>query len=245
MTPSEKYSGTISARPTEAASPKTTREKRMLGCSELTYSFTADAPPDEFFVNIRHDRGGAPCPAIQAYAILPSKRTGWAWASVVWALLGCSPIRVPPPPAAEPSAIGRTLTRGDAVADIDTLMRTLEDVHPDLYAERPRDSVAAARQRIVASLPPSMTRADLWLRLAPILASLGDGHTNIAMPSDEFPRGALVFPPSVVQDDAGHLVVVAAFSQGAPIQRGDRIVSLNGKDADSLVRAWTAEVSGE
>jgi hypothetical protein len=125
-------------------------------------------------------------------------------------------------------------------------MRILEHVHPDLYAERPRDSVAAAVHRIVASLPASMSRADLWLRLAPVLASLGDGHTGIALPSEEFAHnGGLVFPPSVVQDDAGHVVVVAAFSRGAPIERGDRIISVNGLNADSLLRAWTGEVSGE
>jgi hypothetical protein len=92
-----------------------------------------------------------------------------------------------------------------------------------------------------------MSRGELWLRLAPLVASFGDGHTSIYMPAEEFARmgSTLTFPPSVVEDDAEHLVVSAPFTRDAPIERGDRIVSLNGMSADSLVRAWTGEVSGE
>jgi len=199
------------------------------------------------FANCRRDRDGATRPAIQAYAVPRAKRTRWGWAGVTAGLIACSPIHVPPPPAVPQSAVGSTITRADALADLDTLMRTLEDVHPDLYAERPRDSVAVAKAHVVAGLPPSMTRAELWLRLAPLLASFGDGHTSVYMPAEEFARlgSTLTFPPSVVEDDAEHLVVSVPFTLGAPIERGDRILTLNGMSADSLVRAWTGEVSGE
>jgi C-terminal processing protease CtpA/Prc len=147
------------------------------------------------------------------------------------------------------STIGSTITRANAMADVDTMMRTLEDVHPDLYAERSRESVAAERERLVAALPPSMSRGELWQRLAPLVASFGDGHTSVYLPGEEAARmqsaGALVFPPSVVQDDGGHLVISAPIVRDAAIEAGDRVMSVNQMSADSLVRAWTAEVSGE
>ena len=162
-------------------------------------------------------------------------------------LAACSPIRVPPPPNAAPAAIGRSLSRDDAIADLDVLMHTLEDVHPDLYANRPRDSVSSARARLVATMPPSLSRAELWTRLAPFVAAFGDGHTSVALPRDEAQRlqaaGALVFPPSVAMDDAGRIVVSAPIVHA--VDAGDRLLSVNGKSADSLVRAWMAEVSGE
>jgi C-terminal processing protease CtpA/Prc len=199
------------------------------------------------YAKCRHDRPGPTGPATEAYAFRPAKRTRWRWTGIAAAGLACSPIRIPPSPAVPQSAIGSTITRADALADIDTMMRTLEDVHPDLYAERSRESVAAARERLVAALPASMARAELWLRLAPLVASFGDGHTSVYMPAEEFARmgSTLTFPPSVVEDDAEHLVVSVPFTRDAPIERGDRIISLNGMSADSLVRAWTAEVSGE
>lgn len=159
------------------------------------------------------------------------------------------PWHVPPSPATPASAIGRPISRAEALADLDTLLRTFEDVHPNLYINRPRDSVAADRQRVVASMPATMTRAELWARLAPLAASFGDGHTSVYLPREEVARmqsaGAPLFPPSVVQDDAGHLIVSAPLARSAGIQAGDRIVSLNGLSADSLVGAWTAEISGE
>ncbi len=127
------------------------------------------------------------------------------------------------------------------------MMRTLEDVHPDLYAERSRESVVAARERLVAALPPSMTRGELWLRLAPLVASFGDGHTGVYSPAKSWRAcsdRALVFPPSVVEDNADHLVDLGASARQAPSSRqSDRIAQRD--DADSLVRAWTDEVSGE
>jgi len=161
----------------------------------------------------------------------------------------CSPIRVPPLPNAAPAAIGRTLNRDEAIADLDVLMRTLEDVHPDLYANRPRDSVSSARARLVATMPPALSRAELWTRLAPFVAAFGDGHTSVALPREEAQRlqqaGALVFPPSVAMDDAGRIVVSAPIVRDAGVDAGDRLTSVNGKNADSLVHAWMTEMSGE
>ncbi len=201
------------------------------------------------YAKCRYERPGPTGPVTEAYAIRRAKRTRWRWTGIAAAGLACSPIRIPPSPAVPQSAIGSTITRADAMADVDTMMRTLEDVHPDLYAERSRAAVAAERERIVAALPPSMTRGELWLRLAPLVASFGDGHTSVYLPGEEAARmqsaGALVFPPSVVQNDDGHLVISVPIVRDASIDAGDRVVSLNRMGADSLVRAWTAEVSGE
>ncbi len=116
--------------------------------------------------------------------------------------------------------IGRTLTHDDALADIEVLIHTLEDVHPNLYANRPRDSVSVGRARLVAGLPPSLSRSELWIRLAPFVAAFGDGHTNLALPREEARRlqdgGALVFPPSVVVNDAENLVVSLPIVRGQP-----------------------------
>ena len=179
----------------------------------------------------------------------PFLRRAIALAIVAAGVASCSPLRVPPPPSAAPAAIGRTLNRDDAIADLDLLMRTLEDVHPDLYANRPRDSVISARARLAATMPPSLSRAELWTRLAPFVAAFGDGHTSIALPREEAQRlqqaGALVFPPSVAMDDAGRIVVSAPIVRDVGVEAGDRLASVNGKNADSLVRAWMTEASGE
>lgn len=165
------------------------------------------------------------------------------------AVAACSAIyREPPHPAQAPGVTGRWISHSAAVADLDTLQHILETVHPNLYASVSRDSIARMRARIERSLPDSIDRIGFWLRIAPMVASLGDGHTSISAPGDELrhlqQEGALVFPPSVGLDDDGHLVVTAPFS-GAALHRGDRIISINGRVADSLLAVYAALMSGE
>ena len=164
-------------------------------------------------------------------------------------LFACSPFREPPFPPVPPGVTGRVVTRADAIADLDAMMRMFEDVHPDLYAVWPRDSAASAHARLVAALPDTMSRIEWWKRLAPFVASFGDGHTNVQYPGEEVRRaqlaGTLVFPPSVALSADGHLVVAAPIGAGPGVSRDDRIVSINGLDADSLVRAWALGESGE
>ncbi|HEV8447194.1 MAG TPA: hypothetical protein VGQ44_10250, partial [Gemmatimonadaceae bacterium] len=101
--------------------------------------------PVMVFTKCRRSRPGSIGAATKAYAFQPAKRTRWRWTWLGAAGLACSPIRIPPTPRASPEVVGTTISRADAIADIDTMMRILEDVHPDLYAERPRDSVSMAR----------------------------------------------------------------------------------------------------
>jgi hypothetical protein len=165
------------------------------------------------------------------------------------ALLACNPLHEPPSPPLPANITGRMMTRADAIADFDAMMKMFVDVHPDLYAIWSRDSAEAAQRRIIAALPESMNRIEWWKRLAPFVASFGDGHTSIQPPGDELraarSAGTLLFPPSVVIDDEHRLIVSAPFAPNIGVSRGDRIVRVNGRDADSLIVAWTARISGE
>jgi len=164
------------------------------------------------------------------------------------AVVGCTVFHVPLSPPLTADATGRLLSRGDARVDLDTLLAILERVHPDLYGAWSRNAVDAERARLVADLPASMTRVEWWLRLAPFVAQFGDGHTAALMPGEELESGALattpVFSPSVVIGGGNHLVVSAPFG-ATGIARGDRVVSVNRMDADSLLVSWSAAFSGE
>jgi len=93
-----------------------------------------------------------------------------------------------------------------------------------------------------------MSRSEWWARLAPLMASLGDGHTLISNPFDEEAEalnGVLVFPADVKLDEDRHFIIAAVHGNRTSIERGDRILSVNGRDADSLLSEWTRERSGD
>jgi hypothetical protein len=84
--------------------------------------------------------------------------------------------RTPPWPRTPPEAIGRAVSRADAIADLKQMMRTFEAVHPNLYAVRSREATSGEREKLEAGLPESMTRVEWWARLSRFVAGFGDGH---------------------------------------------------------------------
>ncbi len=75
------------------------------------------------------------------------------------------------------------INRAQANADIDSAIMWIYETHPDMYAVCPKttfnDSIAAVR----ASLPETMSSRELYVRLAPCIAMLGDGHTSLRFSS--------------------------------------------------------------
>jgi len=148
-----------------------------------------------------------------------------------------------------------TISRAEALDDLDALMRTLQHVHPDPYRFRSREVVQDVRRRLVDNMPASLGRNDLCLRLSELLASLDDGHTSMAcdrLVLDDWQRAAKaspprtqrlrMFPPYMRLDDQQHLIV--GWPNDAPgVERGDRLLRVNGHEVDELLAAWTREWS--
>ena len=65
----------------------------------------------------------------------------------------------------------------DMREDIAFLFRTLEEAHPNLYTTLPKAQLDQQRQALEASLTEPLTRSELFLRLAPLITQLNDGHT--------------------------------------------------------------------
>jgi hypothetical protein len=104
-------------------------------------------------------------------------------------------------------------------------------------------------------MPASLTKSDLCVRFSRVLAVLDDGHTGVAcdnMMMSEWERAShaapaetqrvLRFAPFIRLDDQQHLTV--SWHNGAPgIDPGDRLLMVNGQDADALLTTWASEVS--
>ena len=154
-------------------------------------------------------------------------------------------------PASANGPGGRMVSRADAIADLDALFRTIENIHPNPYWSRSRESVESDRRRLLETLPDAMTREEWWMRLSPLVASLDDGHTLINPPERRSEPGealeiARQFPPrSVGLDDAGHVLVTVTTLATDGLQRGDRILTINGRSMDLLVADWIRETSGD
>ena len=127
------------------------------------------------------------------------------------------------------------LTRSAALEDIAEAFAIIKEVHPDPYTIMAKDRVDFLRSQMESRLADPLERRDLFLNLAPIIASLQDGHTSLRLPSSDFREevGNAAFPVDI-QFDVEKLVVSQDFS-GSQIPVGTEIVAINGYDVKKMV----------
>ena len=143
------------------------------------------------------------------------------------------------------------VSRAALIADLDSMLATIERVHPNPYTVVSRDSVRAARDAIVAQLPDSADADDHRGRRSPASPRCSATATpSVAPPSDEV-LGFMAFGGADVSrsDDRSptrrRSPSRRTCSATRLLRRGDEIVAVNGHRADSLLRVFAAEIGGE
>lgn len=77
----------------------------------------------------------------------------------------------------------QNISREQALSDIDTLLHTLVEVHPNLYGNTAKSSIDSQIAELKADLKESVSTIELYKRLAPIVAQIGDAHTTFSSAS--------------------------------------------------------------
>ena len=150
-----------------------------------------------------------------------------------------------PDPALVVVAPSGLLSRQQVQFDIDALIYTLDQVHPDIFSVCRQADLMRAVNDTKKSLPDSLAITEAYKAMAPLVAMLGDGHTNLSFPAKK------VF----IDDEAPHMpVYVGVASDGtitcqssldSIIPRDAKILSVNGVPASEIIEAMLPYVSGE
>ena len=115
--------------------------------------------------------------------------------------------------------------------DVNVLCKTLEDVHPNLYAAVSQSIIRQERDNIERSLTAPMTRLEFYVLIAPLVSYFMDGHTYIAQPYKEWNQyvnaGGRIFPFAVSFNDTKAFVIRNSSSDSAVVP-GSEILSING-----------------
>jgi len=143
------------------------------------------------------------------------------------------------------------ITKQALQQDIDLVLRTVRDQHPDLGFSTSDAAMTAALEAIGRDLPPSMTRDEAWRQLARLNPLLADGHFAIALTdwradtAAHRAAGGALFPFDVAFDPQGRLVIDAALGGAASPLAGARIVAIDGMPVDTLVASLGSRVHGD
>lgn len=68
------------------------------------------------------------------------------------------------------------------MADFDTLCAKLKCVHSDLYLYQSNEEYESSKAKMKASLTDSISISDFYLKIAPFMANIKDGHSMMLPP---------------------------------------------------------------
>lgn len=157
---------------------------------------------------------------------------------------GSNPLENPDENALKPSPTGR-LSRRQAQFDIAALIYTISEVHPDMFATCGQERLMSAVDSVSRNLPDSLTRAELFMAVAPLVAMIGDGHSCLGFPYwDEQIKVHRRLPVLIDIDTEKYALKVWKCIDGA-IPEGAEVLSINGTGSREMLERMMRYESGE
>lgn len=136
------------------------------------------------------------------------------------------------------------ITKESAKADIDSLIYTISEVHPNMFAVCKQDEFMKMVSDIKQSLPDSLSVWDMYVRLQPLIVRIGDGHTSLIFPFyDLVNENTSRIPVSMAMTPDNKVTVV--FSVDDKIPAESEIVSINGITIEDMFKMMLHYQSGE
>lgn len=174
------------------------------------------------------------------FVVLDSKNDS-AFTQVRWESL--NPFEQPSKSLLKLSPSGK-LSKEQAQFDIDALVHTLNEVHPDMFSVCGMDAFMSMANKIKIELPDSVNRIELYRYLAPLVSFIGDGHTRMLFPkNDLFTKESLRFPLQleINANDSTFTTKLDMFG----IPKNARILTINGVDNKTMIEKMMPYASGE
>jgi hypothetical protein len=121
--------------------------------------------------------------------------------------------------------------------DVDFAYRKLLENHVNPYLYISKVKLERHYKAIRGKLKKPLTRLQFYLLVSELVTALRDGHTAIEFPTayyNEFEKNGYLFPLQVMLNSTG-ILVVQNLSKDSQINKGDQILSVNGKAASDIV----------
>ena len=131
--------------------------------------------------------------------------------------------------------------------DLDFLFKTIEEVHPNMYAYISKEKFTPLRDKLYNQITQPMSRLEFYKAVAPVVAGLKNGHTYIDPPKEEFTyyleNGGKLFPVEFLC--TGNPVTLAACYGVDDLPIGGEVLQIDNRDAKefliNVARYWPAE----
>jgi hypothetical protein len=132
-------------------------------------------------------------------------------------------------------------------ADIDTLYRTINDIHPNMFANIPKDEFEAQLVKIKTSIDTSLTPLEFYNLAMPLIVLLKDGHTVLQLPENVLNDSTKKLLPLILKitNDSTIIIEYNLSPQKELPPAGATIKSINGVSAKELIKTGLTYSDGE
>jgi hypothetical protein len=139
----------------------------------------------------------------------------------------------------------RYIRKDKAVNDLNFMVNTLENVHPDIYHVVSKDSFSLILNKEIARLPEKIAELEFYKTCARLTSHFRTGHTKPRenLLSTKFILGsAFPFETKIIND---RLFVINNLSFFSAIPVGSEIIEINNKSIKQVISEWSRLVSNE
>lgn len=131
--------------------------------------------------------------------------------------------------------------------DLDFLFKTIEEVHPNMYAYTSKEEFAQHRNQVYKQINHPMNNYEFYKSAAVVIASLKNGHTFIVPPTAKFQEyvsgGGKVFP-LVLYWDASNIILAGNHSS-TELPLGKTVLTINEKPASEIFKRFACRIAAE
>ncbi len=135
--------------------------------------------------------------------------------------------------------------------DLDFLFKTIEEVHPNMYAYTPEKEFAPLQQQLYKDINQPMTQLSFLKLIAPNITLLKSEHTIVFLPlpptsselMDFLQNGGKFFPLSI--DWYEEKVILAKNYTSKKLPLGGTILQINGEDVSKVIKRLERYYSAE
>jgi len=137
--------------------------------------------------------------------------------------------------------------------DVDYAYEKLKRLHPNLYQYISKEDLEANFNQLKAELNTPLSSIEFYTKLAPVIASIGQGHTRVFSPHKrqtkkekkkfgrrKFPFRTLRF--TTIQDK---IFIDKAFASDSLLLRGTELLKIEGEDVQKLATAYQKLLTGD
>jgi len=158
---------------------------------------------------------------------------------LIWCILcgGITTVRAQQLSDPNQPAWTKTISSNEFKKDLDFLFKTIEEVHPNMYAYTSKEEFAKYKDQLYKQIDRPMNRRELFKLVAPVVAWLRSLHTRIIMPfREEYEQyskaGGKVFP-LVLSWDESKVTLNKNYSTAA-LPLGGEVLTINGELTSEL-----------